>query len=239
MKRTACGPSSVSSIHEQKGGGTPKEKKNLTQKFHSAWLNIIAAANKESPNKLIGINDLLQSFYETYGRSFFTRYDYENVSSSGAALLVARLDDAIASGSLGGTTHTTTTTTASSSFTIERVYDFSYTDPIDGSVSSKQGQVMLFDDGSRVVFRLSGTGSQGATVRMYVERYVSPEDLRRADRDEGGGLEALIEVALSVSGLNKFLDREKPTVITVSHFFIFVAHLALMEDLFSPSVMPV
>ena len=97
------------------------------------------------------------------------------------------------------------------------MYDFEYTDPIDNSVSKKQGQVVQFADGSRVVFRLSGTGSQGATVRMYVERYVPPEaGEKELSRDAADGLKGLIEVALEVSKLKEFLGVDKPTVITVS-----------------------
>ena len=78
----------------------------------------------------------------------------------------------------------------------------------------KQGQVIRFSEGSRVVFRLSGTGSQGATVRLYVERYVpadKPEELKKETQQ---GLKGLIEVALEISKLREFLEREKPTVIT-------------------------
>lgn len=92
---------------------------------------------------------------------------------------------------------------------------FSYKDPIDGSVSSNQGQIVLFDDGSRVVFRLSGTGSAGATVRMYVERYVGPDaGPEELSRDTAEGLKGLIEVALEITKLKEFLERDEPTVIT-------------------------
>jgi phosphoglucomutase len=178
-----------------------------------AWLNIIAAANKDSPNKLIGITELLQQFYETYGRSFFSRYDYEEVPSEGANALVAHLDKARSTNSLLNTTHLSAST--STKFTISGMYDFEYKDPIDQSVSKNQGQVIQFADGSRVVFRLSGTGSQGATVRMYVERYVGPEaGKEELSRDTADGLKGLIEVALAVSKLKEFLGVEKPTVIT-------------------------
>jgi len=178
-----------------------------------AWLNIIAAANEQSPNKLVGINDLLQAHYKIYGRSFFSRYDYEEVPSDGAQGLVAHLNKALTSKSLDNTTHTASST--STKFTVSGLYDFEYTDPIDHSVSSNQGQVITFTDGSRVVFRLSGTGSQGATVRMYVERYVPPEaSAEELERDAADGLKGLIEVALALSQLKEFLGREEPTVIT-------------------------
>jgi phosphoglucomutase len=178
-----------------------------------AWLNIIAAANKDSPNKLIGITELLQEFYEIYGRSFFSRYDYEEVPSEGANALVAHLDQARSTNSLLNTTHISVST--SDKFTISGMYDFEYKDPIDHSISKKQGQVVQFADGSRVVFRLSGTGSQGATVRMYVERYVPPEaGKEELSKDAAEGLKGLIEVALEVSKLKEFLGVDKPTVIT-------------------------
>ncbi|EGO22445.1 hypothetical protein SERLADRAFT_473267 [Serpula lacrymans var. lacrymans S7.9] len=178
-----------------------------------AWLNIIAAANKSSPNKPIGIKELLNQHYATYGRSFFSRYDYEEVPSEGANKLVAQLDEAIKTSSFANTKHQSPST--KQDYTIASVSNFSYTDPIDGSVSKNQGQVVLFDDGSRVVFRLSGTGSSGATVRMYVERYVGPEvGEKELGRDTAEGLKGLIEVALEVSKLKEFLGREEPTVIT-------------------------
>ena len=108
----------------------------------------------------------------------------------------------------------TYTATSGAQFTIAGAYNFDYTDPIDGSISKKQGQVVTFSDGSRVVFRLSGTGSQGATVRMYVEKYTKDE--KQYTMDTAEGLKGLIEVALKISNLKEFLQREKPTVITVS-----------------------
>ncbi|KIM44679.1 hypothetical protein M413DRAFT_442631 [Hebeloma cylindrosporum] len=180
-----------------------------------AWLNIIAAVNKDSPNKLIGINDLLNEFYSLYGRSFFSRYDYEEVSSEGAHKLVDHLNEALKSGSLNKTVHTATS--SSTTFEVSGLYDFEYKDPIDHSLSKNQGQVITFSDGSRVVFRLSGTGSQGATVRMYVERYVAADAGASAlSKPAAEGLQSLIEVALKISKLKEFLGREEPTVITVS-----------------------
>ena len=82
-------------------------------------------------------------------------------------------------------------------------------------MSKNQGQIVTFSDGSRVVFRLSGTGSQGATVRMYVERYVAPAaGPAELATETAQGLKGLIEVALEISKLKEFLGREKPTVIT-------------------------
>jgi phosphoglucomutase len=179
----------------------------------SAWLNVIAAANTDS-DKVLGINDILYKHYSIYGRSFFSRYDYEEVSSEGANKMVAHINKMLEEQSLINTTHKSS---SSGDFTVSGIYNFEYKDPIDHSVSKNQGQVITFSDGSRVVFRLSGTGSQGATVRMYVERYVAPEAGDVALRgDTAEGLKGLIEVALKISNLTEFLQREKPTVITVT-----------------------
>ncbi len=189
----------------------------LTMKswFYVAWLNILAAVNVDSPGKLIGINDLLKEFYSIYGRSFFSRYDYEEVPSEGANALVKNLNEALNSGSLNNTEHVSAST--KNKFTVSSLSNFEYKDPIDHSVSKNQGQLITFSDGSRVVFRLSGTGSQGATVRMYVERYL-PSNAPTDELNESAaeGLKGLIEVALEVSKLKQYLGVDKPTVITVS-----------------------
>ncbi|KIY49945.1 phosphoglucomutase [Fistulina hepatica ATCC 64428] len=178
-----------------------------------AWLNILAAANAESPNKLVGIKDIQLRHYEKYGRSFFSRYDYEEVSSEGANALVAHLNASLQSGSLNNKMFESAST--SSEFTVSGLYNFEYKDPIDHSVSKNQGQVITFTDGSRVVFRLSGTGSHGATVRMYIERYVTPDAGTEALSGEASkSLKGLIEVALEISKLKEFLGRDNPTVIT-------------------------
>ncbi|KAH9975939.1 phosphoglucomutase [Lactifluus volemus] len=171
-----------------------------------AWLNIIAAANEQDKSgKLWGIREILNRHYAKYGRSFFSRYDYEE--------LVDHVNELINSSTFSGKSYTSSAT--GTSFTVANAYNFDYTDPIDKSVSKNQGQVVTFSDGSRVVWRLSGTGSQGATVRMYVERYVAPEaGLVELSRDTGEGLQALIDVALEISNLKQFLGREQPTVIT-------------------------
>jgi phosphoglucomutase len=179
-----------------------------------AWLNIIAAATEQDKSgKVWGIRDILNRHYAKYGRSFFSRYDYEEVPSEGAQKLVDHVNGFINSSSFSGRLYTSSST--GTSFTVEDAYNFDYKDPIDKSVSKNQGQVVTFRDGSRVVFRLSGTGSQGATVRMYVERYVGPgAGEKELGRDTSEGLRALIDVALEISELKKFLDRERPTVIT-------------------------
>ncbi|KDQ19673.1 hypothetical protein BOTBODRAFT_28237 [Botryobasidium botryosum FD-172 SS1] len=172
-----------------------------------AWLNIIAVANDTQPGT--GIKELLQDHYKKYGRSFFSRYDYEEVSSEGAQKLVDHLNTLIEPNSgFINSEHDSST----GPFTVSAAKNFTYTDPIDGSVSKNQGQIIQFSDGSRFVFRLSGTGSQGATVRLYAERYSKNESDYEKKTSEG--LKGLIEVALRISKLQEFLGREEPTVIT-------------------------
>lgn len=97
-------------------------------------------------------------------------------------------------------------------FTIATADDFEYLDPIDGSVSKKQGVRIIFKDGSRIIIRLSGTGSHGATVRLYVEKYSNNPD--EYAKDAQVGLKPLIDVALDLSKLEEFTGRKEPTVIT-------------------------
>jgi phosphoglucomutase len=147
------------------------------------------------------------------------RYDYEEVESAGAEEMMEHLRKQFADSKFAGSS--LKSTTSDSSFTVDHADDFSYTDPIDGSVSTKQGLFIKFTDGSRIIFRLSGTGSSGATVRLYVERYSKEESEYGLDAQDG--LKPLIEVALSVSKLKEFTGREKPTVITVSHLHMYEA----------------
>ena len=151
------------------------------------------------------------------------------MSSEGANALVDHLNQALKSGSLDNSVHVSASTRTE--FTVSGLYNFEYKDPIDHSVSKNQGQVIKFTDGSRVVFRLSGTGSQGATVRMYVERYV-PANAGVAElaKPTPEGLESLIEVALEISKLKEFLGRDQPTVITVSFYHRYVG--LTMTDIF-------
>lgn len=131
-----------------------------------------------------------------------------------------------------------TATTSSTSFTVAEASNFSYTDPIDGSISKNQGLYVRFVDGSRIVFRLSGTGSSGATIRLYVEKYSKDEKEYAGDTQEG--LKPLIEVALKLSQLVETTGRKEPTVITVSDFLCDLFHglvelLDVLADPVSPS----
>lgn len=170
-----------------------------------AWLSIIAYRNKDTKvgEKLISVADVAREHWATYGRNFFSRYDYEECESEGANKMIEYLREMIAKSKPGDTY---------GSYSLQFADDFTYTDPVDGSVASKQGLRFVFTDGSRIIFRLSGTGSAGATVRIYIEQY--EPDVSKHDVDAQTALKPLIDVALSISKLKEFTGREKPTVIT-------------------------
>ncbi|KAK8537092.1 hypothetical protein V6N13_042040 [Hibiscus sabdariffa] len=170
-----------------------------------AWLSIIAYRNKDKKpgEKLVSVSDVVKQHWATYGRNFFSRYDYEECASEGANKMVEYLRD-LASKSKAGEKY--------GNYVLQFADDFSYTDPVDGSVASKQGVRFVFTDGSRIIFRLSGTGSAGATVRVYIEQF--EPDASKHDLDAQVALKPLIDLALSVSKLKDFTGREKPTVIT-------------------------
>ncbi|XP_039000187.1 phosphoglucomutase, chloroplastic-like [Hibiscus syriacus] len=170
-----------------------------------AWLSIIAYRNKDKKpgEKLVSVSDVVKQHWATYGRNFFSRYDYEECASEGANKMIEYLRD-MASKSKAGEKY--------GNYVLQFADDFSYTDPVDGSVASKQGVRFVFTDGSRIIFRLSGTGSAGATVRVYIEQY--EPDASKHDMDAQVALKPLIDLALSVSKLKDFTGREKPTVIT-------------------------
>lgn len=170
-----------------------------------AWLSIIAYRNKEKKvgEKLVSVSDLVMEHWATYGRNFFSRYDYEECESEGATKMMEYLRD-LASKSKEGDGY--------GDYVLQFADDFSYKDPVDGSVVTKQGVRFVFSDGSRIIFRLSGTGSAGATVRIYIEQF--EPDVSKHELDAQIALKPLIDLALSVSKLKDFTGREKPTVIT-------------------------
>ncbi|CAM8937453.1 unnamed protein product [Rhodiola kirilowii] len=170
-----------------------------------AWLSIIAYRNKDKKagEKLVSVADVVKEHWATFGRNFFSRYDYEECESEGANKMVEYLRDLISKSNTGD---------KYGSYTLQFADDFTYTDPVDGSVVSKQGVRFVFTDGSRIIYRLSGTGSAGATVRIYIEQY--EPDAATHDVDAQTALKPLIDLALSVSKLKEFTGREKPTVIT-------------------------
>lgn len=170
-----------------------------------AWLNIIAGVAKEKPGETPSIASIQNEFWGIYGRTFFTRYDYEGVDSDGANKVVANLTELI--------------TTKKSEFVGSTIQgrkvleadDFSYTD-LDGSVSKNQGIFVKFDDGSRIVVRLSGTGSSGATIRLYVERHESDSSKFKLDAQDY--LKDNIQLAVNLLKLKEYVNREEPDVKT-------------------------
>ena len=170
----------------------------------TAWLNIMAGVGKDT-GKLPSIAEIQNQFWDEYGRTFFTRYDYEGVSSDGANDMVKHLRELI--------------TTKKSEFVgssmkgrkVVEADDFSYTD-LDGSVSKNQGIYFRFDDGSRIVVRLSGTGSSGATIRLYVERHESDKSTFNLNAQDY--LKENIELAVELLELKKFIGRTEPDVKT-------------------------
>ena len=159
------------------------------------WLNILAV-RKQS------VAAIMADHWATYGRNYYARHDYEAIATDRADALMAALRGKL--DSLPGTVN--------SGGTIAAADDFAYTDPTDGSVSRKQGVRILFSDGSRVVFRLSGTGTEGATLRVYIERYVAVDgDL---GLETGDALAPLIAAAQEVADIAGFTGMDAPSVIT-------------------------
>ncbi|XP_067936512.1 phosphoglucomutase-like [Watersipora subatra] len=166
-----------------------------------AWLSVMAHTGKT-------VEQLLTDHWSKYGRNFFTRYDYEECDANNASEMMSYLRSLVDSGSLIGKE---LLATSGESYTVQLMDDFSYTDPIDKSVTTKQGIRVIFTDGSRIIFRLSGTGSSGATVRLYIDSYES--DAKKCGQS-AEMLAPLINVALTLSRLKEFTGRDTPTVIT-------------------------
>ncbi len=187
-KVTLCGEESFGT-----GSNHVREKDGLWAVLF--WLNILAV-RKQS------VEEVLSEHWSRYGRNFYSRHDYEGVDSTAANELVRQLRGKLAS--LPG-----------SEFGNQKVAiadDFSYTDPIDGSKSHKQGIRIGFEDGSRIIFRLSGTGTEGATLRLYVERFEANGDKHHQDTQEA--LSDLIAIADEIAAIRQFTGRDSPTVIT-------------------------
>lgn len=187
-KATVCGEESFGT-----GSDHVREKDGLWAVLF--WLNILAA-RKQS------VAEIVKAHWGEYGRNYYSRHDYEEVDTDAANGLMAHLRDSLAS--LPGQTL--------GALTVEAADDFAYHDPIDGSVSKNQGIRILFKGGSRVVFRLSGTGTAGATLRVYVERY--EPDAARHGIETQEALADLIAAAEHFAQIKTRTGREKPTVIT-------------------------
>ncbi len=187
-KATLCGEESFGT-----GSNHVREKDGLWAVLF--WLNILAARQES-------VEDIVKEHWKTYGRNYYSRHDYEGVETDKANTLVDNLRSLLPS--LPGKQY--------GQYEVKYADDFSYTDPIDGSVSQKQGIRIGFTDGSRIVFRLSGTGTQGATLRLYVESY--EPDISKQDQDTQEALSPLISLADEIAQIKNLTGREKPTVIT-------------------------
>jgi phosphoglucomutase len=159
------------------------------------WLNLLAASGKPVPT-------LVQEHWARFGRNYYSRHDYEAIEAGVADALMnalrARLDG-LAGQALG-------------SFTVDFADDFLYTDPVDQSVARQQGVRIVMTDGSRVVFRLSGTGTEGATLRVYLEKYEA--DPAKHNIPTQQALAGLIAIADSVAGIAARTGMQRPTVTT-------------------------
>jgi phosphoglucomutase len=159
------------------------------------WLNLIAATGKS-------VNQLVREHWARFGRNYYSRHDYEAVDAVAADKMMAELRARLPS--LAGQ--------GFGEFRVAQADDFVYTDPVDQSVATKQGIRIIMTDGSRIVLRLSGTGTEGATVRVYLERYEA--DPSRHDLDTQEALAPLIAIAEQVSALKQRTGRKEPSVIT-------------------------
>jgi phosphoglucomutase len=187
-KTTLCGEESFGT-----GSNHIREKDGLWAILF--WLNIVAA-RKQS------IEEIVREHWKTYGRNYYTRHDYEGVDHQQADLLMNELI-ALTSTLKGQILH---------GHEVQYADDFAYTDPVDGSVSKNQGIRIGFVDGSRIVFRLSGTGTTGATLRVYVEKFENNPD--KLDQDSQETLKDFIAIAQEIAGIKKHTGMDKPTVIT-------------------------
>ena len=159
------------------------------------WLSIVAARRQS-------VAEIAREHWATYGRNYYTRHDYEGIDTPAAQALMKALGErlpGLAGTSVGGRL-------------VAKADDFSYTDPVDGSVSKNQGLRVIFEEGARIVYRLSGTGTTGATLRVYIERYEADPSLLAQDTQ--AALADLIAASRDFARLTEFTGREQPDVIT-------------------------
>jgi phosphoglucomutase len=159
------------------------------------WLNILAA-------RRMSVAEIVREHWATYGRNYYSRHDYEEVSLDGANALIDSLRARLPK--LKGETF--------GGLDVREADDFSYHDPVDGSDSAHQGLRILFSDGSRIVYRLSGTGTAGATLRVYIERF-EPDAARHAVETQAA-LAELISLSHSLADIRRYTGRAEPSVIT-------------------------
>jgi Phosphoglucomutase len=185
---TICGEESAGT-----GSSHVREKDGLWAVL--LWLNILAV-RRES------VKDIVTSHWATYGRTYYSRHDYEALDTETANRLMAELEGKLVS--LPGS--------SIDGMKVEEADNFTYHDPVDGSTSANQGIRIFLEGGARIVFRLSGTGTSGATLRVYME-FFEP-DPNRHDRDTQQALAGLIAAADTVAGIRAHTGRDAPTVIT-------------------------
>ena len=185
-KATICGEESAGT-----GSNHVREKDGLWAVL--LWLDILSA-RRES------VLDIMRDHWKTYGRNYYARHDYEEVDAAGANALVTALRDKLPS--LAGRSF--------GALTVKAADDFAYHDPVDGSDSAHQGIRIMFADGSRIVYRLSGTGTAGATLRVYIERF----EADTLDLDTGEALGDLISVSRSLAEIERYTGRKEPSVVT-------------------------
>jgi len=187
-KVTLCGEESFGT-----GSDHVREKDGLWAVL--LWLNILAVRGET-------VAEILADHWKTYGRNYYSRHDYEALPNDVANAIVGGLRERLAT--LPGT--------EVAGLVVASAEDFSYTDPVDGSVSSNQGLIVNFEGGSRFVIRLSGTGTEGATLRLYLERFTpGPEGL---DEDVQNALAPIVTAAEELAGICKQSGREGPDVVT-------------------------
>lgn len=159
------------------------------------WLNILAIKRQS-------VAQIVQRHWFQFGRNVYSRHDYEAIPSAQAQAVMQHLNTQFAS--LQGR--------ALGRYVVKSCDDFSYQDPIDHSLSRGQGLRILFEDGSRMIFRLSGTGTEGATIRVYLESF--EPDAQQHGLDAQVALAELISQALQLSQIPELTGRTAPTVIT-------------------------
>ena len=187
-KITLCGEESFGT-----GSDHVREKDGLWAVLF--WLNLVAV--KKQP-----VAEIVREHWKKFGRDYYSRHDYENVDSAKAEGIMAHIKAQMPS--LPGKSF--------GDYTVEFADDFRYVDPVDGSVSENQGTRIGFTNGSRIIFRLSGTGTQGATLRIYVERYEREPAMHGLETQ--AVLKDLIDLAETLSETKKRSGMDKPTVIT-------------------------
>jgi phosphoglucomutase len=185
---TICGEESAGT-----GSSHVREKDGLWAVL--IWLNILAR-RRES------VVEIMRGHWQSFGRNYYARHDYEEIDTEAANGLMRHLRDTLPS--LPGR--------RLRGMTVEKADDFAYDDPVDGSRSTGQGIRILFAGGSRIVFRLSGTGTTGATIRVYIERY--EPDRAKLDQPTPKALADLVAAAGELSEIAARTGRDAPTVVT-------------------------